>query len=39
MKMSHTFHFIIGNKLPTCYDAAIAIFSVATQPGSKKYKF
>ena len=36
MKMSQTRHFEIGDKRRTCYSAAIAIFSVATQPDSKK---
>ena len=39
MKISQTFHFITADKLPTCCNVAIAIFSVATQPGCKKCKF
>ena len=30
--------FVLGDVLPTYYDAAISIFSVATKPGSKKMK-
>ena len=29
-------HFVLGDKLPTVYDAAISIFNVATQPDQKK---
>ena len=29
-------HFVLGDKLPTVYDAAISIFEVATQPDLKK---
>ena len=29
-------HFILGDKLPTVYDAAISIFSVATQSETNK---
>ena len=34
--MSQRVCFVLGDKLPTIYDAAIAIFTVATQPDSKK---
>ena len=30
MKMSQALHLKIGDKLPTCYDGAIPIFSIAT---------
>ena len=34
--MSEKVHFILGDKLPTVYDAAISLFSVATQPETNK---
>ena len=34
--MTENLVFILGDKLPTYYDAAIAIYSVATKPKSKK---
>ena len=34
--MSEKVHFILGGKLPTVYDAAISLFSVATQPETNK---
>ena len=30
--------FILGDVLPTYYDAAISIFSVASKPGTAKMK-
>ena len=29
-------HFVLGDKLPTVYDAVISIFKVATQSDQKK---
>ena len=34
--MSEKLHFVLGDTLPTIYDTAISIFSVVTQPESKK---
>ena len=34
--MSEWLVFVLGGKLPTYYDAAIAIFQVASKPKSKK---
>ena len=34
--MAQTICFVLGDKLPTSYDAAIAIFTIATQPERKK---
>ena len=34
--MAQTIHFVLGDKLPTNYDAAIAIFTIATQSESNK---
>ena len=36
MSTQQNLHFILGDKLPTIYDAAISIFSVATQPDTNK---
>ena len=33
---SEKINFVLGDKLPTVYDAAISIFEVATQPDQKK---
>ena len=33
---SEKINFVLGDKLPTVYDAAISIFEVATQPEQKK---
>ena len=33
---SEKVHFILGDELPTVYDAAISLFSVATQPETNK---
>ena len=37
--MSEKVHFTLGDKLPTVCDAAIALFSVATQPRPIKCKW
>ena len=34
--MSEKVHFILGDKLPTAYDAGISLFSVAIQPETNK---
>ena len=34
--MSREIVFILGDKLPTIYDAAVAIYSEATQPKTSK---
>ena len=34
--MSEKIHFILGDKLPTVHDAAISLFSIATQPETNK---
>ena len=34
--MPEKVHFILGDKLSTVYDAAISLFSVATQPENNK---
>ena len=34
--MAQTICFVLGDKLPTSYDAAIAILTIATQPERKK---
>ena len=36
--MSQKVHFILGDRLPAVYDAAISLFSVATQPETNKMK-
>ena len=30
--MAQTIRFVLGGKLPTSYDTAIAIFTIAAQP-------
>ena len=34
--MSEKVIFVLGDKLPTYYDAVIAIYEIATQPKSNK---
>ena len=34
--MSEKLVFVLGDKLPTYYDAAMSIYMVATKPKSKK---
>ena len=36
--MTEKLVFVLGDKLPTCYEATIAIYSVATQPKGVKMK-
>ena len=36
VKLSEKVHFILADKLPTVYDAAISLFSVANQPETNK---
>ena len=36
--MTEKLVFVLGDKLPTCYEATIAIYSVATQPKGAKIK-